>query len=419
MLRRTLTPLLPLAAVAAIWGTSSARDIAHSGFAGEPVSEVIFPPQQIPLAFSHVQHLKAAKLNCAFCHEDAPDSTSSVDNNIPGEDTCETCHDIDRKDPDKQVAAGEPPAKCTACHPGYKAGESVARVVVPTPNLKFNHKAHVDKKVRCETCHGELEAENVALATREQLPKMMLCLQCHNDEQAPAACTTCHISEGNGLIQSEYDEGMLAPSGVLRGDTHDMSFRMNHASVAKQDEAYCENCHRKEFCVGCHNGAEKPMDFHGNDYVTLHTIDARRNTPDCSACHRTQTFCVGCHSRSGVAFDGKGSEFEGINLSGAATPAASFHPEGWADITSRTASHHSFEAQRNIKQCASCHREDFCTRCHSAEPTAGTGADSFRPFSINPHPANWIGSRRCKALAARAGRMCLRCHIDPDEVRCD
>jgi len=81
------------------------------------------------------------------------------------------------------------------------------------------------------------------------------------------------------------------------------------------------------------------------------------------------------------------------------------------DFTGRSANHHSFEAQRNIKQCASCHREQFCTTCHSAEPT--------NAFRINPHPADWRGSRRCRALARRAGRMCLRCHVDPDEVRCD
>jgi hypothetical protein len=408
-MRRYWIVTLPVVALAAVASLSVAREVARKSYAGEPVSDVIFPPQTIPLEFSHIEHLRRDKVNCAHCHEDAPDSRSSLDNNIPGEDICTECHEIDRNDPDKKVAEGEPRVHCSLCHPGYSASQPVARVSIPPPNIKFNHKAHVDRKIRCQLCHGEIVEEEVGLATRDQLPKMMLCLQCHDDKEAPSACTTCHLAEGNGLMKSVYDEGLLEPSGVLRGDVHDMNWRRDHAVIAKQDDGYCANCHRKEFCVGCHNGSVKPMDLHGNDYVTLHTIDARRNNPDCSACHRVQTFCVGCHSRTGVAFDGKGGEFKAPFLTG--DTSAGFHPSGWVDFGTRSQDHHSFEAQRNIKQCAACHREQFCTTCHSAVPS--------NAYRVNPHPAGWLGSRRCKALAKRAGRMCLRCHVDPAEVRCN
>ena len=52
----------------------------------------------------------------------------------------------------------------------------------------------------------------------------------------------------------------------------------------------------REFCVDCHDGVSKPLDFHGNDYMSLHTVDARRQSLDCGACHRLQTFCTGCHA---------------------------------------------------------------------------------------------------------------------------
>ena len=39
------------------------------GFAAP--SEVIFPPQQLPVTFSHAKHL-AKKIACDFCHEQAP-----------------------------------------------------------------------------------------------------------------------------------------------------------------------------------------------------------------------------------------------------------------------------------------------------------------------------------------------------------
>jgi len=93
-----------------------------------------------------------------------------------------------------------------------------------------------------------------------------------------------------------------------------------------------------------------------------------------------------------------------------------FHPTGWVGVTnsglqegdaSRSADHHAYQAQRNIKQCASCHREEFCLTCHSTQRAAPKIA-----FNINPHPNNWVGSARCKAMVKRAGRMCQRCHID-------
>ncbi|RMH38893.1 MAG: cytochrome C [Deltaproteobacteria bacterium] len=400
----------------AVWSAARAGAPRLAEFARQPVSEVVFPPQSLPLRFSHARHLRLGSVDCDFCHEDAAESTSSLDNLMPGEDVCAMCHAIDRDQPTKPVAAGKPPAACAACHPGFAAGGAVARVVVPAPNLKFNHRAHVGRKISCQTCHGDLLADGVDLATRDQLPRMRLCLQCHDGRTATDACTTCHLAEGDGRIQTAFAEGLLQPSGVLRGDAHDLSFRTRHAAVAKQDAAYCDNCHHKAFCIDCHQGTAKPMDFHGNDYVSIHAIDARRNNPDCSACHRLQTFCVGCHGRTGVGWSydpvegggRKGSEFAGAFLTG--DGSRRFHPDGWATFGARGPNHHAVQAQRNIRQCASCHREPFCTTCHSAEPG--------NPYRVNPHPAGWATSRRCRALAARAGRMCLRCHVDAVDFTC-
>jgi hypothetical protein len=240
---------------------------------------------------------------------------------------------------------------------------------------------------------------------------------------APNECATCHVAAGNGMIRTEYDTGSLSPSGVLRGDDHDLNFRTSHRFAAQNDDAYCGNCHRKSFCVDCHNGVVKPMDFHGNDYLTLHTIDARRSSTTCTACHRLQTFCVGCHSRSGVSPDGRGGDF------GSRDPALNnfsenYHPAGWVRFNpglqlgggSRERDHHSFEAQRNIEQCAACHREDFCAGCHTE--MSDVSSPNRQP-GVNPHPNNWANSRRCEALRARAGRMCLRCHVNSAQVTCD
>jgi hypothetical protein len=358
-------------------------------------SPVIYPEQRLPLVFTHAAHLGRGMV-CVDCHAAAVTSRSAVDNLLPGEDACRGCHAIDRAQPDKQAT---PPARCDACHVGYVAGQVPARVYLPPPNLKFDHARHVGRGVACTACHGDLAAEGVALATRDQLPRMRLCLDCHDGKRAPSACSTCHLAEV-GVLRTDLDDGALIPSGVVYGDAHDLGFAHHHAAAASRDPAYCAACHRQSFCSDCHAGLVKPMDFHPGDYALTHAADARRNSPDCSACHRKQSFCVGCHERSGV-----GSRASGFD---AADPRARFHPDDWASLAG--ANRHAREARANLDACASCHREDDCLACHTAE---------LGSPRVNPHGPGWRGSRRCRALAARNPRMCSRCHIDPAERGCD
>ncbi|ACY16080.1 cytochrome c3 family protein [Haliangium ochraceum] len=375
--------------------------------AGDGVSPVIYPPQELPLYFSHAAHLRLPEAPaCLDCHPRAASSMSSIDDLMPREAACRPCHAIDRDQPTKAVAAGAPAARCDACHPGYAPGDvAVARLRVPVPNLKFPHRVHVARGQACTGCHGDLAAEGVALATRAQLPAMRSCLACHDDRQAARACTTCHLADAGGFVRTRFAEGALMPSGTLRGAAHDLSFRSAHAGASRSDPDYCASCHQQSFCVDCHDGAFKPMDFHGGNYVALHAIDARRDANECSACHRAQSFCTGCHSRSGVSADGRGSEFD------AEQPGRGFHPPGWSRPGLVGPGHHGFAARRNIEQCASCHREEDCVACHSGSPMGGI-------FGVSPHPPGWATSRRCRVLLSKNPRVCLRCHIDRAELRC-
>jgi hypothetical protein len=145
--------------------------------------------------------------------------------------------------------------------------------------------------------------------TRVDLPMMATCLGCHDGKQATARCSACHLTEPDGRLKTKLlsvatiaagADGPLVPSGSLRGiDAHGPTFVRDHA-VAGREESYCLTCHKRNDCIDCHGGVVRPPDIHPADYVSLHAVDARRNVPDCSACHRTtQSFCVGCHQRSG------------------------------------------------------------------------------------------------------------------------
>jgi hypothetical protein len=390
-----------------------------------PPSPLIFPAQQIPLRFDHAQHLKLGA-RCDTCHVNAGTSTSASDNLIPGEAACRSCHEIDRTQPRKVVPAGAPAARCDACHVlGVVAGGAATgwtptaafkeppRVRLADPNLKFNHRLHVGRGVGCELCHGAVAMEG--LATRDDLPKMALCLGCHDGKQTTNRCGACHLTEPDGRMRTALataataatgllaGSGKLVPSGVLRGfDAHGPAFARDHAQAGR-DEGYCLTCHKRTECVDCHGGTVRPFDIHPSDYVSLHGSDARRNTPDCSSCHRAQSFCVGCHQRAGVAPDATGGVpgVQAKNPFGTGTQLKSFHPPGWVGEGGGP-SGHSQQARRNIRTCVSCHREESCLSCHSADPLRG--------MAVSPHGPRFAGTARCRALSSRNRRACLKCH---------
>ena len=400
---------------------------------GEP-SRILFPEQRIPLRFSHAAHLRRGA-QCQGCHPQALTSTSARDNLLPREAACQSCHPIDHQEPWKKTAG--PPAACAACHsgapraptaeltgPGPALEDAIARVELPEPQLKFNHQLHAQRQIGCPRCHGDLT--QVELAGRAQLPRMELCLGCHNDglvsarqgagagragRAASARCAACHLSSPDGTMQVRFPDGLLIPSGNLRGDDHGPTFRQQHRAVALADPDYCASCHRRDWCQRCHNGVVKPLDYHGGDFVSRHGLEARRNQLDCASCHRQQTFCLGCHERLGVV--------DHASLPGrppvsgfAPVTARRFHPDGWSS-PSLGPGHHAYEAQRNLRTCTSCHREESCLQCHSALSGGPFGVN------VNPHPASWTTGGRCQALRAHNPRVCLKCHRDGSpELRC-
>jgi hypothetical protein len=357
-------------------------------------SPIVYPTQRLPLVFSHAKHL-ARGTACAACHAGATTSRSSVDNLIPTEAACRACHAIDRNDPTKTAT---PVAACAGCHVGYTTGAVVARVYLTPSPLKFDHAAHAAQS--CESCHGDMRA--VDLATTRQLPTMASCLSCHKSGGEARHCTDCHYARIGGLMETSFTHGDLVPQRTGLGDDHGPRFARDHRQQASRTDATCNACHDRSECTDCHQGAVKPAEFHQGNYLLVHATEAKRGRPDCSACHRAQTFCVSCHERSGIGMRGD-TDFDSTKAD------YRFHPAGWAS-QGMGANLHAAAARRNVASCASCHRDEDCLACHSAEPSA---------LRISPHPAGWRGSLRCRMLDRGNRRMCLRCHISEDELGCD
>ncbi len=431
-MKRVITVTAFVLAVAAVVGIATAgqeNPLATPNPPDRPFvpSDVIFPDQNIGLRFFHDKHL-AEEIDCTTCHDSAEESVASSDVLVPvgfeGEDICTNCHDFD------EGAGGEPPAACTTCHfdqykPTFAAGASKtdstkatnkpSTMYIPVPNLKMNHKVHIAKGIECSRCHGEMTTLQVA--TRDNaLPLMNTCLECHDGKQAPSECRTCHLAKPDGRLVNHFSSGELMPMGRYRNDNHDDGWLRNHAQTAKGQEQYCSNCHEEKYCLACHNGVSRPIKIHPNNFIITHPVQARRNNPTCTSCHRTQNFCLECHKRMRVVTS---SEF----ATGAATQAfdtqkfGSFHPAGWigtinkdpAARPARSVNHHSFQAQRNIRACAACHTERTCLGCHKSSSFSGVG--------INPHGPGFASSAKCRALEARNGRVCAKCHSPADKTK--
>jgi len=364
----------------------------------------VYPEQDLPLRFNHGQHL-ALKIDCVRCHTKIGASTQAADFNFPTGATCDGCHGAQHPRPASE------PARCDLCHtrvtqtpgPAGPVMRVTATLRAPKANLTFDHKRHLEKGAKCQTCHGDMS--RVRLATVLQLPAEKTCLSCHNGVGATERCGACHPTDGRGTLVTRSFSDRVMPQLVPRGQSnwgaaHDLAFVEDHRGQAKSNPQLCAQCHDDTFCTDCHAGSVRPMRIHSGDYLTTHALDARAQTQDCQACHRAQTDCLACHQRLGLESRGAGAKF------GVGSPLR-FHPAGWDGPPSAPQSH-AFAAQRNIAACASCHTEDSCLACHATTSVAGPG------LNVSPHGPGFANSLRCTSLAAHNHRVCLKCHAPGD-----
>jgi len=381
-------------------------------------SKVIYPPQKITIRFNHKFHVKEQGAKCKTCHEGAYTSSSVQDSLIPRGTDCDSCHGTNHDNLTAVKAGDKEEGKCGFCHLGYKEsdGNAVARLTLPRANMVFNHKKHLTRNIQCGQCHGAVE--ELELATRDQLPRMKGCFKCHQMGDAAARgdaksdCTVCHVKStgsdsavqpstaavraegGPGRMKTVFASGTLEPPRWLHNAAHTPDFIERHKFVAGNESQFCANCHKEDFCVGCHDGRVRPKSIHPSDYLSMHPIEARQATQKCQTCHQEQSFCLGCHQRVGVTMSGPPGVRE----------AGRFHPPKnlWSDAP-RKPGHHSFEAERNLNACVSCHIERDCVVCHGGSGIGG---------GFNPHKSGFMGS--CSTQMRRNPRPCYVCHAPDD-----
>ena len=135
-------------------------------------------PEQ-PIPFSHNVHSGVKQIQCQYCH---PYVAFSNFPGIPPVEKCLHCHD-----------------HIIANHPWIQKEHQYFNTATPTPWIKvnyvaehvlFNHQRHINKKVACQECHGEVQ-------NLQRLPtknwRMGECVECHRERGANLDCwLACH-----------------------------------------------------------------------------------------------------------------------------------------------------------------------------------------------------------------------------------
>ena len=384
--------------LAAAPGARAAVGAASPAVGAAVTRSLLYPRSNRSLRFDHGRH---TDVPCAVCHRGVGKSVSADDRHTPREASCRPCHGKATREIGAPRVLPSAGGTCFQCHLRGTAGAIPPRLLLPDARLRFSHRIHAERAIGCLTCHPMAKGE-----TGIALPPMAMCVGCHGrTKEAPEGCGACHLTQKDGRLQTRFGSVVLRPGGANGVLSHTALFARRHSAVGRTHRRVCDTCHTERSCQTCHLGQSKPWTIHRGDYVTLHAQDARTGRFRCQSCHRSSSFCLSCHLRSGVADGASGGGFRPQG-------GARFHPPGFAGISGGGKNHHARSARRNLRSCSSCHTEASCIRCHGTTGRSRGG--------LSPHGRGFAGSRKCAALLARNGRVCLKCHrsTDPQLVQC-
>ncbi|MGC6416978.1 MAG: cytochrome c3 family protein [Bradymonadia bacterium] len=129
-------------------------------------TDVGYMPEQ-PVHYSHKLHAGELKIDCRYCHTSVEKTAWA---GVPPTQTCMNCHNaVKTKSP-----------KLELVRQSWKTGESIpwVRVHKVADYAYFNHSAHIQVGVGCESCHGRID--QMVEVWQSQPLSMGWCLECHN-----------------------------------------------------------------------------------------------------------------------------------------------------------------------------------------------------------------------------------------------
>ncbi len=163
------TNWLPLQIAIAVVMIGAGTTVGLTYYFTPKYTKVGYEPTQ-PVPFSHKIHVGEVGLDCRICHSFVEVSAHA---NVPTNQTCYNCHGPDRgqikKDSEKLAMVRE----------AEKTGVTIqwTKVHKAPDYVYFNHSAHVNRGVSCQSCHGQVNEMEVVRHAEPQ--SMSWCLDCH------------------------------------------------------------------------------------------------------------------------------------------------------------------------------------------------------------------------------------------------
>ena len=163
--------LLPLKIAFCALCVAAGVALAFTYYATPKTLVVGYQPAQ-PIPFSHKTHSDQIGMDCRYCHSFVDVSSHA---NVPTANTCWNCHQHVQRDSPKLAPLRK---AMDPAYPGYdgKPLEWVRVHKVPD-YVYFNHCAHVNRGVSCQSCHGNVHTMEVI--AQDQPLSMAWCLDCH------------------------------------------------------------------------------------------------------------------------------------------------------------------------------------------------------------------------------------------------
>jgi hypothetical protein len=169
-----------------------------------------YQPEQ-PVPYSHALHAGELGIDCRYCHSVVERGAKAA---IPPAGVCMNCHSTVKKDSDvllpiREAFAEQQPVRWN-------------RVTDLPDYVFFNHQAHVNAAVGCETCHGRVDQMVTVYQARSLT--MQWCIDCHKNP-------TPNLREPANVTKMGYVPG-----------------RTEGASVQSKNQVkppiHCSTCHR-------------------------------------------------------------------------------------------------------------------------------------------------------------------------------
>src|SRR5213082_3231496 len=127
--------------------------------------------RQQPIQFSHKHHVGDDGIDCRYCHTSVETSAFA---GIPPTKTCMNCHSVLFNNAGYLEPVRE----------SYRDDKSIRWVKIHrlADFVYFDHSIHLNKGVRCSTCHGHVDEMPLVFQANTLL--MQWCLDCHRNPEA-------------------------------------------------------------------------------------------------------------------------------------------------------------------------------------------------------------------------------------------